>query len=242
MTELTPLLLLPGLMNDDRVWAPVVAALSTERHVHIAPTHLHASVEESARAAILSMPTGRFAVAGFSLGGYVALQICRQTPERIAGIGLVSTGARADTDDAKQSRQRMVEAMGSGTATLEQIAISFADRVIHPSRLEDKKLLALLADMASAVGSDGFARQQHAAMNRAESLELLPTLKVPALVLCGHEDKVTPLALSVEMASLLPNAELVTVEKSGHMVTLERPDDVVAAVLRWLERMETAAV
>lgn len=240
MTESIPLLLLPGLMNDERVWSTVLAALPPGRQVHIAPTHLHASVGESARSAMLAMPAGRFAVAGFSLGGYVALEACRQAPERIAGVALLDTGARADPDDARQSRQRMVEAMGSGTATLEQIAMGFAARVVHPSRLNDKPLLTLLADMAATVGGEGFARQQHAAMNRADSRDLLAGLQVPALVLCGREDQVTPLALSEEMAALLPDAEMVTVEKSGHMTTLERPDAVIAAVLRWLERVGTA--
>jgi pimeloyl-ACP methyl ester carboxylesterase len=227
-------------MNDERVWAPVLAALPTRRHVHIAPTHLFASTAESAHAAVLAMPAGRFAVAGFSLGGYVALEACRQAPGRIAGVALLDTGARADSDDARQSRQRMVEAMGSGTATLEQIAMGFAARVVHPSRLDDKPLLTLLADMAATVGGEGFARQQHAAMNRPDSRDLLAGLQVPALVLCGREDQVTPLALSEEMAALLPDAEMVTVEQSGHMTTLERPDAVIAAVLRWLERVDTA--
>lgn len=238
MTELTPLLLLPGLMNDERVWSPIQAAIPVGRHVHIAPTHLSATVGDSALEAVAAMPAGQFAVAGFSLGGYVALEVCRLAPERIVGVALLDTGARADSDDAKLARVRMVQAMSSGTATLEQIAGSFAARVVHPSRLHDKELLTLLADMASTVGSDGFARQQHAAMSRADSRDLLAGLQVPALVLCGREDQVTPLELSDEMASLLPDAQLVTVEKSGHMATLEQPGVVVAAVLRWLERVD----
>lgn len=242
MTKVTSLLLLPGLMNDERVWSPILAALPAGRHVHIAPTHLSATVEDLAREAIAAMPAGQFAVAGFSLGGYVALQLCRLAPERIAGVGLLDTGARADSDDAKLARVRTVQAMSSGMATLEQIAVSFAARVVHPSRLQDKELLTLLADMASTVGSDGFAKQQQAAMSRADSRDLLAGLQIPALVLCGRDDQVTPLALSEEMASLLPDAELVTVEKSGHMTTLEQPGVVVSAVLRWLERVDAVRV
>lgn len=236
----TSLLLLPGLMNDERVWAPILAALSAGRSVHVAPTHHYSNVEESARKAMADMPPGSFAVAGFSLGGYVALEVCRQAPERIIGIGLLDTGARADADDAKQLRIRMVQAMNCDTATLEQIANSFATRVVHPSRLEDKNLLVLLATMASSVGKQGFANQQQTAMDRVDRRDLLPDLQIPALVLCGREDQVTPVALSEEMASLLPDAELVIVENSGHMTTLEQPDVVVAAVLRWLERVEAS--
>ena len=111
MTDATPLLLLPGLMTDGRVWAPLAAAVGTTRHLHVAPTHLHSTVELSARDAVAAMPPGRFAVAGFSLGGYVALEVCRQARGRVAGIGLLDTGGRADGDEARQARQRMVQAI-----------------------------------------------------------------------------------------------------------------------------------
>ncbi|RYF31083.1 MAG: alpha/beta hydrolase [Comamonadaceae bacterium] len=238
MKSTIPLLLFPGLMNDERVWAPLMPQAREGRHVHIAQTHLHGNVETSAREAIAAMPPGQFAVAGFSLGGYVAMETCRQAPERIAGVALLDTGARPDTEEAKQSRLRMVQAMGSGAASLDQIAAGFATRVVHPSRLSDKGLLALLADMAKTIGSEGFARQQQAAMDRVDSRELLKTLHVPSLVLCGREDQITPLALSEEMAALLPDAELVVVEISGHMTTLEQPGAVAAAMLRWLHRVD----
>lgn len=238
MNPPTPLLLLPGLMNDARVWAPLVQALGSQRFVQVAPTHLHGNVADSAREAIALMPPGRFAVAGFSLGGYVALEVCRQAQERAAGLGLLSTGARADAEEAKQARVRMVQALGSGAATLDEIAAGFASRVVHPSRLNDAPLLSLLADMASRIGRDGFARQQQSAMDRGDCRALLTAFSEPALVLCGREDQVTPLALSEEMAALLPDAELVTVEGAGHMSTLERPEVVVAAVLRWLDRVD----
>jgi pimeloyl-ACP methyl ester carboxylesterase len=144
----------------------------------------------------------------------------------------------ADSEEARQARVRMVQAMGSGTATLGQIAAGFAPRVLHPSRLQDKELLSLLADMAASVGSEGFARQQQAALDRVDRRAMLEDLPVPALVLCGREDQVTPLALSEEAASLLPAAELVVVESSGHMTTLEQPGTVGAAVLRWLHRVD----
>ncbi|MFC5500141.1 alpha/beta fold hydrolase [Caenimonas terrae] len=242
MNQPTPVLLLPGLMNDERVWSPLLPVLGAGRRVHIAPTHLHASVVDSAREAIAALPPGSFAVAGFSLGGYVALEVCRQASERIAGLGLLDTGAGADSEEARQARVRMVQAMGRGTATLGQIAAGFASRVVHPSRLQDKALLSLLADMAASVGSAGFARQQQASMDRVDSRAMLKDLRVPALVLCGREDQVTPLALSEEMAALLPDAELVTVEVSGHMTTLEQPGIVVPAVLRWLDRVDARSV
>ena len=104
--------------------------------------------------------------------------------------------------------------------------------------MNDLELLRLLADMARAVGSEGFAKQQQAAMDRPDNRALLTELRVPALVLCGREDQVTPLALSEEMANLLPEAELVIVESAGHMTTLEQPEAVKTAVAAWLRRVD----
>jgi pimeloyl-ACP methyl ester carboxylesterase len=244
MSHATPLLLLPGLMNDARIWNPLTAAIAGERTAHVAPTHLHDSIAESARDAIAAMPAGSFAVAGFSLGGYVAQEVCRQAGRRIAGLGLLDTGARADTEEAKQARERMIQAVDgaedAGTAAFVQVAQGFAARIVHASRLQDRELLHLLFDMASAVGSRGFVRQQRAAMNRVDTRDLLPRLHVPTVVVCGREDQVTPFSLSQEMASLLPDAELVAVAEAGHMSILEQPAAVVAALVRWLRRVDAA--
>lgn len=248
MNHATPLLLLPGLMNDARIWNPLTTAIAGARTLHVAPTHLHDSIADSARDAIAAMPAGPFAVAGFSLGGYVAQEVCRQAGERIAGLGLLDTGARADTEDVKQSRERMIQAVegadgartATATATFAQVAQGFAARIVHASRLQDRQLLQLLFDMASTVGSQGFVRQQRAAMSRVDTRDLLPRMHVPAVVVCGREDQITPFSLSQEMASLLPDAELVAVAEAGHMAMLEQPGTVVAALVRWLGRVDDA--
>ncbi|WP_295531169.1 alpha/beta hydrolase [uncultured Pseudacidovorax sp.] len=245
MNHATPLLLLPGLMNDARIWSPLTTALDGARTVYIAPTHLHDSIAQSARAAIAAMPAGAFAVAGFSLGGYVAQEVCRQAGDRIAGLGLLDTSARADTEEAKQVRNRMIQAVdgaeGARNATFGQVAQGFAARIVHASRLQDGELLRLLFDMAATVGHQGFVRQQRAVMDRADTRDLLPRIDVPAVVVCGRDDQVTPFSLSQEMAALLPDAELVAVAESGHMSILEQSAPVVAALLRWLQRVDAAA-
>jgi pimeloyl-ACP methyl ester carboxylesterase len=239
MTQPTPLLLLPGLMNDERVWDPVRKALPAEREVVVSLTHTADSITALAAAALAAMPPGKFAVAGFSLGGYVAVEVCRQAPERIAGIALLDTGARADSEEATQNRRRMVAALGSGSASFAQVAGGFAPITLHPAHAQDAQLLQLLGDMARSVGTEGFTRQQTAAMNRQDGRDVLRTLHCPALVLCGREDQITPPALSEEMASLLPgDVELVLVPQSGHMSTLEQPAAVVAAFTRWIARVD----
>ncbi len=226
-------------MNDARVWDPVTAALAGGRTCIVAPTHLHDSIAASARAAIASMPPGRFAVAGFSLGGYVAQEVCRQASDRIAGLGLVGSGARADSEEARQVRRRMIQAVCGGSGAFGQVAQGFAaPSIVHPSRLQDRELSDQRADMASCV------RAARASCGNRKPRWAAPTpgIGCPGFMRprwwCAGEDQVTPLTLSQEMASLLPDAELVVVDEAGHMSILEQPDTVVAAVLRWLERVD----
>lgn len=207
--------------------------------MRVAATHNADTVDASATAAIEAMPHGMFAVAGFSLGGYVALEVCRQVPRRIAGIALLDSGARADSDKTIENRKRMVAALASGSASFSQIASAFAPRLLHELHANDSQLIGLLSDMARRVGSEGFIRQQTAAMNRPDGRDVLRALRCPALVLCGREDQITPPPLSEEMASLLMgNVELALIDRCGHMSTLEQPDAVSAAFARWMARVD----
>ena len=238
----TPLLLLPGIMNDGRVWMPVRGAFApADRRIVVARTDLHDHVADIAAAAISLMPEGPFAVAGFSLGGYVSLEVCRQAPGRIAGLALVDTGARSDTAESSANRRKMIEALDNGTSTYTEVAGSFPPKLLHPAHAADPNLVDLLADMARAVGRDGFKRQQTAAMTRRDNRAGLRGVHAPPVVVCGQEDAVTPPELSDEMAGLLPGeVERVTVATSGHMSTMEQPAAVTAALARWLQRVDAA--
>lgn len=207
--------------------------------MRVAATHNADTVDALATAAIDAMPHRMSAVAGFSLGGYVALEVCRQVPERITGIALLDSGARADSDETIENRKRMVTALASGSASFSQIASAFAPRLLHELHVNDSQLIGLLSDMARRVGSEGFIRQQRAAMNRPDGRDVLRTLRCPALVLCGREDQITPPPLSEEMASLLMgDVELALIDRCGHMSTLEQPDAVAAAFARWMARVD----
>lgn len=117
----------------------------------------------------------------------------------------------------------MINALAAGSADLAEVAGAFAARVLHPEHVADSRLLEMLADMARTVGTEGFIRQQTAAMNRADMHDILGELNCPALVLCGREDQTTPPQLSEEMARLLKgHVELTLVPHSGHMSTLEK--------------------
>lgn len=234
MPATTPLLLLPGLMNDERVWQRVLPLLHGGRDIVTARTDQADSIAELAEIALDSAPDERFAVAGFSLGGYVALEIFRQVPDRIAGMGLLDTGARDETDEGRQARQRMIDALAAGGDRFGGVAGGFLPRAVHASRVNDQALSQLLSDMARAVGAKGFVRQQQAALSRADSRGTLPRIDVPALVLCGIDDMITPPSLAEEMAQALPASQLSLVPSCGHMSPLEQPGAVAAAMNAWL--------
>ncbi|MDR7332217.1 alpha/beta hydrolase [Roseateles asaccharophilus] len=237
----TPLLLLPGLMTDARVWDPLIHAASAQRLIVIGQTHTADNIAELAAQAVASMPDGPFAVAGFSLGGYVALELCRQAPEHVAGLALIDTSARADTAEARQNRERMVAALRSGEATFARAIAGFPAKLFHGHHAEDPRLVRLLEGMARSTGQAGFIRQQTAAMHRQDGRDVLKSLRCPALVLCGVDDQVTPPERSQEMADLLAgDVELVTVPSAGHMTTLEQPQAVVQPFLRWLGKVDAA--
>lgn len=238
---LTPLLLLPGLMTDARVWDPVLHALARERLVVIGQTHVADNMADLAEAALSAMPDGPFAVAGFSLGGYVAMELCRQAPDRVVGLALIDTSAQADTAEARQNRQRMIDGLVFGRRSFAETIAPFPAKLFHPAHADDAGLQCLLEGMARSVGQAGFVRQQQAAMDRQDRRDVLATLRCPALVVCGREDKVTPPERAQEMAGLLPgDVELVLVPEAGHLTTLEQPAAVVAPFQRWLAKVDGA--
>ncbi len=232
-----PLLLLPGLTCDERLWHHQAAALGAERPVTSFALLSDDSMAALASTALARMPTGRFAMAGLSMGGYLALEILRQAPERIAGLALLDTNARADSQEARANRRQLIaQASDDYAAAVEQLL----PKLLHPAHLGDTELVSLLADMAAEVGVEGFIRQQTAIMGRADSLPLLKEIVCPTLVLCGRQDELTPLALHQEMHAGIRGSRLVVVDRCGHMSALEQPSSVTEALSDWLGAVEAA--
>jgi pimeloyl-ACP methyl ester carboxylesterase len=231
VTDRQPLVLLPGLLCDPRLWAHQSEALSDIADVTVADMTRDDSMAGMARRALDAAPE-RFALAGLSMGGYVALEIMRQAPERVTRLALLDTGSRADTPEQTTRRRDLISLADRGE--FKAVSPRLLPIFIHEGRLEDAALVADIAAMADAVGKEAFLRQQHAIMNRPDSRPELPGIACPTLVLCGRQDVLTPPELSEEMASLIPGADLVMVEACGHLSTMERPDEVNAAMRSWL--------
>jgi pimeloyl-ACP methyl ester carboxylesterase len=166
------------------------------------------------------------------MGGYIAFEIMRQAPDRVAKLALINTQARADTPEATARRRgQMARAQaGEFRAVLDELFPGF----VHPSRRDDAALRKLVYDMGDDVGAEAFVRQQTAVMGRADSRPTLAWIKCPTLVLTGDQDNTIPNSLSVEMADGIPGAKLTIIPQCGHLPQPEQPQATADALLEWL--------
>ena len=181
---------------------------------------------------ILGDAPPRFALAGLSMGGYIAFEIMRQAADRVAKLALLDTGPRDDPPEAQIKRRTNIAAAEAGR--FEEIIDAQFPLYVHPSRANDAALKSIYLAMCHDVGPQAYIRQQMAIMGRADSRPLLPSIRCPTQVLVGKQDEATPPALAEEMVAAIPGARLVKVPDCGHLSTLERPDDVTRALVEWM--------
>lgn len=227
-----PLLLLPGLLCDARLWRDVVPALEDVSEPAI-PELWHdetvAAMADRALALVGCAP--RFAVAGLSMGGYVALEIARRFPDRLSRLCLLDTSARADTEEQTRRRRGLIALAKQGR--FRGVTPRLLPQLLHESRLETP-LADEVMEMAERVGVEGFLNQQRAIMGRADSRPSLAAVAVPALVGVGAHDALTPPHLAEEMAAAIPGARLAVFPGCGHLPTMEDPPAVAGAMRDWL--------
>ena len=224
------LVLLPGLICDERLWRDVVVDLVTRPVV--ADLTQDDSISAMAARALATAPA-RFALAGLSMGGYVAFEIMRQAPERVTHLALFDTSARADDDARRETRRKGIEMVGEGKFI--GVSRGLLGSLIAPQHM-GTPVARDVQDMSERVGPDAYKRQQVAIMNRVDSRPLLGAIKVPTLVGVGEVDKMTPLELAEEMAGGIKGAELVRFPDSAHLPTMENPGAVIDAMRGWLAR------
>ena len=231
-----PLVLVPGMMCDARLFGPQVGALSHARAILCAPL-LGASIEEIAQDVLAAAPP-RFALAGLSMGGIVAMEVLRRAPGRVSHLALMDTNARAESAEVAARREPQIEAVRAGR--LEAVM----REEMKPNYLAPGPgrgaVLDLVMEMALAQGAGAFERQSRALQSRPDAREALRGWPGPALVLCGRHDALCPVFRHEEIAGLLGDAEFLVIEAAGHLPTLEAPDAVTAAMTGWLDRPAAA--
>lgn len=226
-----PLVLIPGMMCDARMWGGIPAALHPRPLHHVQPTGAD-SMADLARQALREAPP-RFALAGLSMGGILAMEMLAQAPDRVARVALLDTNPRAELPEVQARREpQIARALGGGLARVMRDELKPNYLAEGPRR---KDVLDLCLDMALALGPEVFARQSRALRDRVDRQAALAGFKGPALVLMGAEDRLCPRDRHDLMHALMPQSRLVIIDGAGHLPPLERPDETTAALRRWLE-------
>ena len=225
------LLMIPGLSCDAALWRYQLDGLGDMAEMAVADVAGPDSIAAMAGAVLAAAPA-RFALAALSMGGYVAQEIMRRAPERVTRLALLDTSARADTASQAAYRRDMIALAGRGE--FKGVTRRLLPMLIHEDRLEDAALTTVITEMTQRVGLETYVRQQTAIMNRRDGRKGLAAIRCPSLVLCGREDRLTPLDHHEEMAASIPGARLVVIENCGHLAPLERPHEVNRALREWL--------
>lgn len=226
------LVLVPGLLTDHGLWAPQTAKLTDLADIMVADVAQDDTLGGMAERLLAAAPE-RFALAGLSMGGYVAQEVMRRAPERVTRLALIATNARADRPQQKEERQALIDKALGGR--FEDVPKTLNPALVHEDRIVDQQLMQTLMDMALRVGPETFVRQQRAIMARPDGRDDLARITVPTVCLCGREDPLTPPKVHQEMVDRLPNGVLVVLDDCGHFVSLEQPVAVNAVLRYWLQ-------
>jgi pimeloyl-ACP methyl ester carboxylesterase len=226
-----PVVLVPGLNCSARLYAEQIPALWQFGPVTVADHRRDDSMAAIARRILAAAPP-RFALAGLSMGGYVAFEILRQAAARVTKLALLDTGAGAEAPERTAQRKPLIALAKQGRFA--EITEDQFPLLVHRSRHGDASLKAAVRAMNEETGPEAYCRQQHAIMGRPDSRPGFAAISCPTLVLVGDEDQLTPPALAREMADGIHGARLVVVPECGHLSTMERPQAVTAALLDWM--------
>jgi pimeloyl-ACP methyl ester carboxylesterase len=229
----TPLVLLPGMMCDERLFEPQIEALGDIAEIWVGHIGAAASVEKIAAGVLEEVPFRRFALCGLSMGGIVAMQILAQAPDQVTHLALLDTNHLPEIPERQRLRGPQIERVRQGR--LREVLIEeMKPNYLADAHQADAALLERVLDMGLQLGQDAFERQSLALRDRPDATAVLRRFSGPALVLCGEEDKLCPPERHRAIADLIPGSTLVVVPGAGHLTTLEAPTSVNAALRAWL--------
>ncbi|MCK7612530.1 alpha/beta fold hydrolase [Roseibium sediminicola] len=227
-----PILFIPGLLCTEALFAKQIVAFA-DRPIMVADHRQHDSIEEIARG-ILDQAPDRFSLIALSMGGYVAMEIMREAPERVSKLALLDTNSRPDGQDQADRRRFLIEMTRKRGFT--KVPHLLYPGFVHESREEDEDMKAIVVEMAHDTGPEAFIRQQTALIDRIDSRPRLGEIACPTMVLVGDGDRLTPVEISREIHEHIPGSELVVIEGCGHLSPLEAPDAVTKTLRDFLNR------
>jgi pimeloyl-ACP methyl ester carboxylesterase len=233
------LLLVPGLLCDDAIWASQTAALADIATVRVFNNGDADSLGTLAESIITHAPE-RFALAGHSMGGRIALEVARRAPERLIGLALLDTGyeplaaGQAGEQEAAGRYSLLALARREGMRAMARI---WVQGMVYPPRLKERRLIEPILDMFERRSFELFALQIQALLSRPNATSVVSGLQCPTLVLCGREDAWAPPSRHELMAKLIRRATLEVIPECGHMAPMERPEAVSTALRKWLAEL-----
>lgn len=232
------LVMLPGLMCDRAAFAPVLPALAP--HIRcVVPCYAHCTSIEAMAQSVLREAPARFALLGHSMGGRVALEIVRRAPQRVERLALLDTGYRrraAGDDGNRETEQRMALVAIARRDGMRAMADEWVRTpMVHRSRLDDDALIESIVGMFARHTPDQFEAQVAALLARPDASDVLAAIRCPTLVLCGRDDAWATYERHVDIHRRVAGSTLVAIDRCGHMVTMERPEQAARAIVDWLE-------
>jgi 3-oxoadipate enol-lactonase len=244
-----PLVLIHGFPFSADLYQPQRAALSSRFRVitpdlrgmgrsDATPDATDYSVEAYADDVVALMDhlgIGQAIVGGMSMGGYVVFALLRRHPDRVRGVILIDTKAGADTQEGKEGRRAMIaHAQNNGAGAVADAMLP--KMLTEQTRSSQPELATFMREMMASTPVDGIVGALTALMNRPDSTPMLGSVSVPALIIVGSEDGITPRAEAENMRDAMPHAELVVIDGAAHAANVERPDAVNRAIEVWLEQ------
>ena len=226
-----PIVFLPGLMCDSRLFQPQINMLSGKKVIILAPISGNNSVTEIASDILESLPN-QFELVGLSFGGIIALEMIRLAPERILRVTLLDTSYSSEPPHISEKREIQIHAVKIGK--LDEVMMQEHIPYYLADGSSSGPISNLCLKMAKEMGKDAFVAQSRALISRRDQTKTLKSIKIPTMIICGEDDRLCPVKTHRNMADLITGSSLEIIPKTGHLPTLENPTTTNRILKEWL--------
>ena len=225
------LVMIPGMMCDERIFSPQIDSLGDEIELTIADISRFSSVVDLASDVLKKAPR-KFSLLGHSMGGIVAMEMYSQEPNRIEKLILMDTNPNSELEEVKSKREPQIKDVSEGKL-LNVMRDEMKPNYLAQSR-NQSSVLNVCMDMALSLGPDVFINQSRALQTRADQQSNIQSINIPVLIICGSEDKLCTVERHEMMHNMISNSELKIINNAGHMPTLEQPSETTEILKEWL--------